>query len=289
MKLRLGLPKGSLEQATFRLFARAGYYISLEPRSYYPSIDDPEMEGVLMRAQEIPRYVGDGALDAGIAGKDWVLENRSKVVTVCDLIYSKGSFAAAKWVVAVQDKGPIKKLKDLQGKRVATELVQVTKDFLAKAGVKAEVEYSWGATEVKVPELVEAIVELTETGTSLRANNLRVLETVLETNAQLIANPAAWKDPWKRKKLEHLALLLQGALLGEKKVGLKMNIARKNLKRLLSLLPALRQPTVSPLADENWVAVETVMDEKQARELIFQLREAGAEGIIEYPLNKVIP
>ncbi|NIM05823.1 MAG: ATP phosphoribosyltransferase [Armatimonadetes bacterium] len=289
MKLRLGLPKGSLQEATFRLFSRAGYHISLEPRSYYPSIDDAEIEGILMRAQEIPRYVADGALDAGISGKDWVLESRAEVVRVCDLIYSKGSYAPARWVVAVDASGPIKKLSDLKGKRVATELVEVTRDFLARAGIDAAVEYSWGATEVKVPDLVDAIVELTETGSSLRANNLRQLETVLETNTQLLANTASWQETGKKKKLEHLALLLQGALLAEEKVGLKMNVPADKLSAILGLLPALRQPTVSPLAEGNWVAVETVLDEKTARDLIFKLREAGAEGIIEYPLNKVIP
>jgi len=289
VKLRIGLPKGSLQDSTFRLLSRAGYRISMEPRSYYPSIDDAEMEAVMMRAQEIPRYVGDGGLDAGISGRDWVLENRARVITVCDLVYSKGSFAPARWVVAVEATGPIQKVKDLEGKRIATELVEVTREFLAKAGVKAEVEYSWGATEVKVPDLADAIVELTETGASLRAHNLRPLETVLETYPQLIANPASWQQEWKRKKLEHLALLLQGALLAEEKVGLKMNVARKNLAAVLALLPALRQPTVSPLAEEGWVAVETVLEEKVARELVLKLREAGAEGIIEYPLNKVIP
>jgi ATP phosphoribosyltransferase len=303
VKLRLGLPKGSLQEATFRIFKKAGYRVSVEARSYYPQIDDPEIEGVLLRAQEIPRYVADGALDAGVSGKDWVLENRVEVVTVADLIYSKGSLARARWVVAVDASGPIEKVSDLAGKRIATELVEVTKDFLARAGVEAEVEYSWGATEVKVPELADAAVELTETGRSLRANNLRELETVLETNTQLIANTAAWRDSGKRRKLEQLALLLQGALLAEEKVGLKMNVAAENLEAVLGLLPALRRPTISPLADgvqlsgsqapaeskEKWVAVETVIDEKVARELIFRLREAGAEGIIEYPLNKIIP
>ncbi len=289
MKLKLGLPKGSLQESTFRLFSRAGYRISTGSRSYYPTIDDPDMEAILMRAQEIPRYVAEGALDAGICGLDWVLENRAKVVKVCDLVYSKGTFRSARWVVAVDSAGPIKKVKDLQGKRIATELVQVTKDFLKKAGVKAEVEYSWGATEVKVPDLVDAIVEITETGASLRANNLRPLETVLETWTQLIANRAAWKDKWKKEKVEHLSLLLQGALLAEQKVGLKMNVPRASLEAVLSLLPALRQPTISSLSGGDWVAVETVLEEKVARELVFKLRQAGAEGIIEYPLNKVIP
>lgn len=289
MKLILGLPKGSLQEATFRIFGRAGYRISVEARSYYPRIDDPEIEGVLMRAQEIPRYVADGALDCGICGKDWVLENRVDVVKVCDLVYSKGSYAPARWVVAVEERGPFERLEDLEGKRIATELVQVTKDFLAEQGICAEVEYSWGATEVKVPKLVDAIVEITETGSSLRANNLRPIATVLETSTQLIANQTSWQDDAKRRKLEQLSLLLQGALLAEEKVGLKMNVSAENLKAVLALLPALRQPTVSPLAEGKWHAVETVLDEKRARDLIFELREAGAEGIIEYPLNKVIP
>jgi ATP phosphoribosyltransferase len=289
VKLRLGLPKGSLQESTFRLFARAGYTIAVESRSYYPRIDDPEFEIILMRAQEIPRYVSEGALDAGIAGYDWILENKANVEKVCDLVYSKGTFAPCRWVVAVQESGPIQSIKDLQGKRIATELVGVTKEYLAQAGVTAEVEYSWGATEVKVPELADAIVEITETGSSLRANKLRIVDTVLETNSQLFANPISWQDEWKHQKMEHLSLLLQGALLAEKKVGLKMNVARENLDKVLAQLPALRLPTVSTLTEEGWVAVETVLEEKVARELIFQLREAGAEGIIEYPLNKVIP
>lgn len=289
MKLRLGLPKGSLQESTFRLFGRAGYAIAVEPRCYYPRIDDPDFDIILMRAQEIPRYVSEGALDAGIAGYDWILENHADVVKVCDLVYSKGTFAPCRWVVAVQESGPIQSIKDLQGKRVATELVGVTKDFLARAGVNAEVEYSWGATEVKVPELADAIVEITETGSSLRANKLRIIDTVLETNSQLFAHPTAWSDEWKRQKLEHLSLLLLGALLAEKKVGLKMNVAQENLEAVLALLPALRLPTVSTLAEQGWVAVETVLEERVARDLVFQLREAGAEGIIEYPLNKIIP
>jgi len=289
VKLRLGLPKGSLQESTFNLLARAGYRISLRERSYYPSIDDPELEIVMMRAQEIPRYVSDGALDGGISGKDWILENRAKVVPVCDLVYSKGSFAVARWVVAVANDSKFKRVKDLQGKRIATELVETTKAYLAKAGVKAEVEYSWGATEVKVPTLVDAIVDITETGASLRANGLRVIETIMETNPQVFAHPKAWKEVWKRRKLEHLGLLLRGALLAEEKVLLKMNVPQKKLAKILAVLPALRQPTVSPLADGKWSAVETVLEEKVARELIFDLKAAGAEGIIELPLNKIIP
>lgn len=289
MRLRLGLPKGSLQKATFDMLARAGYQCSIGSRSYYPVMDDPEIEPVLMRAQEIPRYVGAGALDAGLTGLDWIMETEAEVVHVCDLVYSKSSRAAARWVLAVAEDSSINSPKDLQGKRIATEVVNVTKRYLADKGVEAEVEFSWGATEVKVPELADAIVELTETGASLAANNLRVLDTVLETNTKLIANPGSWEDSWKRGKIETLSMLLQGALLGEEKVGLKMNVARADLDRVLKLLPALRRPTVSPLTSEEWVAIETVLDEREARDLIPALRRAGAEGIVEYPLNKVIP
>jgi len=287
--LRLGLPKGSLQKSTFELLARAGYQCSVSSRSYYPSVDDPEIEPVLMRAQEIPRYVGAGALDAGLSGLDWIVETDADVEQVCDLIYSKASTRAARWVVAVAQDSAIESPKDLQGKRIATEVVNVTKKYLAEKGVEADVEFSWGATEVKVPELVDAIVELTETGSSLAANNLRILDTVLETNTKLIANRASWADEWKRQKVETLAVLLQGALLGAQKVGLKMNVARENLDKVLGLIPALRQPTISALTNEAWVAVETVLDEREARDLIPELRRAGAEGIVEYPLNKVIP
>jgi len=289
LRLRLGLPKGSLQKATFDMLARAGYQCSIGSRSYYPVMDDPEIEPVLMRAQEIPRYVGAGALDAGLTGLDWIMETEAEVVHVCDLVYSKSSRAAARWVLAVAEDSSINSPKDLQGKRIATEVVNVTKRYLADKGVEAEVEFSWGATEVKVPELADAIVELTETGASLAANNLRVLDTVLETNTKLIANPGSWEDSWKRGKIETLSMLLQGALLGEEKVGLKMNVARADLDRVLKLLPALRRPTVSPLTSEEWVAIETVLDEREARDLIPALRRAGAEGIVEYPLNKVIP
>jgi len=287
--LRLGLPKGSLQQATFELFARAGYHVSASSRSYYPKIDDPEIEAVLMRAQEIPRYVTSGALDAGLSGWDWVIETEADVESVCDLVYSKATNQAARWVLAVASDSAIRSPQDLQGKRIATEVVNVTRKYLGERGVTADVEFSWGATEVKVPELVDAICELTETGDSLRANNLRILDTVLETNTKLIANRTAWGDPWKRGKIETLSMLLQGALLGEQKVGLKMNVARAVLDGVLALLPALRQPTISPLHNQDWVAVETVLDEKAARDLIPELRRAGAEGIVEYPLNKVIP
>jgi len=287
--VRLGLPKGSLQQATFEMLARAGYQVIASARSYYPTIDDPELEPVLMRAQEIPRYVSAGSLDAGLTGHDWVVETDAQVVEVCDLVYSKVSRARARWVLAVDENSPIRSPADLAGKRIATEVVNVTRKYLASKGVEAEVEFSWGATEVKVPELADAIVELTETGTSLAANHLRILDTVLETNTKLIASRAAWAEEGKRTKIETLAMLLQGALLGAQKVGLKMNVARENLPRVLALVPALRQPTVSPLTNEEWVAVETVLDEREARELIPELRRAGAEGIVEYPLNKVIP
>jgi len=289
LRLRLGLPKGSLQQATFDMLARAGYQVSLSSRSYYPTLDDPEIEPALMRAQEIPRYVGTGALDAGLSGLDWILENEADVVQVCDLVYSKATRAPARWVLAVAQDSSTQSPTDLAGKRIATELVNVTRKYLAQRGVQAEVEFSWGATEVKVPELADAIVELTETGASLLANNLRILDTVLETNAKLIANRDSWQDAWKRQKIETLSMLLQGALLGQEKVGLKMNVARLHLDKVLSLLPALRQPTISPLTNPDWVAVETVLDERTARDLIPELRRAGAEGIVEYPLNKVIP
>lgn len=289
MALRIGLPKGSLQQSTFQLFERAGYRIAVSSRSYYPTLDDPEIEAVLMRPQEIPRYVDAGAIDAGLTGLDWIVETTADVVQVCDLIYSKVTAKPARWVVAVADGSDIKTLQDLQGKRIATEVVNITRNYLATFGVTAEVEFSWGATEVKVPELADAIVEITETGSSLKANNLRILATVLETNTKLIASHGAWADAWKRQKIETLAMLLQGALLGEQKVGLKMNVARGNLERVLGLLPAMRQPTVSALTNPEWVAIETVLDERAARDLIPELSRAGAEGIVEYPLNKVIP
>ena len=289
MALRLGLPKGSLQQSTFRLFERAGYVIGVGSRSYYPTIDDPDIEPVLMRPQEIPRYVAAGAMDAGLTGLDWIMETQADVLQVCDLVYSKATTRPARWVLAVAEDSAIQSPKDLQGKRIATEVVNLTRQYLAKHGVTAEVEFSWGATEVKVPELVDAIVELTETGSSLRANNLRILDTVLETCTKLIANKRSWEDKAKRTKVETLAMLLQGALMGEEKVGLKMNVARADLEKVLALLPALKRPTISALTDEDWVAVETVLDEREARDLIPALRRAGAEGIVEYPLNKVIP
>jgi ATP phosphoribosyltransferase len=286
--LRFGLPKGSLQEATIQKMAKAGFNISISSRSYIPYVDDEELEIRLIRAQEISRYVEHGYLDCGITGHDWIVENGSKVHEVDEFLFSKATRQPARWVLCVPEHSPIKSVKDLKGKRIATEVVNLTKSYLRKHGVKAEVEFSWGATEVKAHELVDAIVELTETGSSLRANKLRIVDTLLFSTPRLIANPTAWKNKWKRQKLETLALLLKGALEAEAKVGLKMNIAQKNLARLLQTLPALRNPTVSNLSQDGWVAVETIIDEHIVRELIPQLKAAGAEGIIEYPLNKVV-
>jgi len=286
--LRLGLPKGSLQESTLALMAKAGWKITTTSRSYLPRVDDPELELRLIRAQEISRYVEHGYLDAGLTGADWIAENDSDVHVVCEIAYSKQTTSPARWVLAVPNDSPIQSVKDLEGKRIATELVQLTKRWLKKHGVHAEVEFSWGATEVKAPELVDAIVELTETGSSLKANNLRIVETLVSSYPQLIANKQSWKDPWKRQKIETLALLLRGALAADQKVGLKMNVRRAKLDSVLQKLPALRNPTVSPLAAEGWVALETIIDESVVREIIPQLKAAGAEGIIEYPLNKVI-
>jgi ATP phosphoribosyltransferase len=284
----LGLPKGSLEAATLALFAKAGWKISQSSRSYKPVIDDPELDGRFVRAQEISRYVEHGFFDVGLTGYDWVRENESDVHTVCELVYSRASNVKSRWVLAVPEDSPIKSVKDLKGKRVATELVRVTREFLKKEGVTAEVEFSWGATEVKVPDLVDAIVDLTETGSSLRANKLRIVETICETSTQLIANRKSWANPAKRAKIETLALLLQGALNAESKVGLKLNLPKAQLKDILRALPALRNPTVSPLSDPAWIALETIIDESVARVIIPTLKAHGAEGIIEYPLNKVV-
>ncbi len=287
-KLKFGLPKGSLQEAAIQKMAKAGYEITLSSRSYVPYVNDEELEIRLIRAQEISRYVEHGYLDCGITGYDWIVENGSDVHEVGEFLFSKATRQAARWVLCVPENSSIKSVKDLKGKRIATEVVNLTKKFLKKNGVKADVEFSWGATEMKAHELVDAIVELTETGASLRANKLRIVDTLLESTPRLVANRAAWKDPWKRRKMETLALLLQGALEAETKVGLKMNIAEKNLARLLRELPALRNPTISNLSQKGWVAVETVIDERIVRELIPQLKAAGAEGIIEYPLNKVV-
>src|SRR2546423_1708528 len=286
--LRLGLPKGSLQDATIEKMGKAGFNISVSSRSYIPYVDDDELEIRMIRAQEVSRYVEHGYLDCGITGHDWIQENGSDVHEVCELLFSKATRQPARWVLAVPESSPIKSVKDLDGKRVATEVVNLTKKYLREHGVRAEVEFSWGATEVKAHELVDAIVEITETGSSLRANKLRVIDTLLVSTPRLIANHASWKDKWKRRKIETLALLLKGALEAESKVGLKMNIAQKNLETLLRTLPALRNPTISSLSQEGWVAVETIIDEHVVRELIPALKAAGAEGIIEYPLNKVV-
>lgn len=288
MKLKLGLPKGSLQDATVKMFKKAGFYVGISERSYFPSIDDDEIGCVLFRAQEMARYVEDGILDAGITGNDWILENGSNVVRVAELIYAKQSMRPVRWVLAVPQDSRIKSVKDLKGKTIATELVNVTRNYLKKNGVKAHVEFSWGATEVKAQIGVDAIVEVTETGSSLRANKLREIATVCESTTQLIANRKSWLNPWKRKKVESLALLLKGAILAEEKVGLKMNVSRRNLKAVLGLLPAMRKPTIASLTDPDWVDVETIIDEKTVKHLIPKLKQAGAEGIIEYPLNKVI-
>lgn len=288
-KIVLGLPKGSLQDATFAMMKRAGFAITVGARSYVPRVDDPEIEARLIRAQEISRYVEHGMLDAGITGHDWILENGSKVVEVAELIYAKQGLRPVRWVLAVPEKSPIQSVKDLAGKRIATEAVGLTRRYLEKNGVDAEVEFSWGATEVKAPELVDAIVEITETGSSLRANNLRIVETVLESTTRLIANDTAWSDPGKRTKIEQLALLLKGALLAETKVLVKLNIHKDNLKKVTDILPALHAPTVNSLSSEGWYSVESVVDEPVVREIIPQLKKAGAEGIIEIGLNKVVP
>ena len=287
-KLRFGLPKGSLQDAAIEKMARAGFNIRLSTRSYFPYVDDDELEIRLIRAQEISRYVEHGYLDCGITGHDWIVENGSNVHEVGEFFFSKVTRLPTRWVLAVPEKSPIKSVKDLRGKRIATEVVNLTRKYLRQHKVKAEVEFSWGATEVKAPELVDAIVEVTETGSSLRANQLRIVDTLLVSTPRLIANHAAWKDKWKRQKIETLALLLRGALEAEAKVGLKMNIAEADLKSLLDRLPALRRPTISHLSQPGWLAIETIIDERVVRELIPQLKAAGAEGIIEYPLNKVV-
>ena len=286
--LKLGLPKGSLQEATFEKLAKAGYNVKVSSRSYLPYIDDEEMEIRLIRAQEVSRYVEHGYLDCGITGHDWGIENGSKVHEVGEFLFSKATRQAARWVLAVPENSRIRKPADLQGKRIATEVVQITKKYLRKHKVKADVEFSWGATEVKAHELVDAIVEITETGNSLRANKLRVVDTLMTSTPRLIVNQASWKQKWKREKIETFALLLRGALDAESKVGLKLNILEKKLSKLLQSLPALRNPTVSSLALPGWVAVETVIDEQIVREIIPQLKAAGAEGIIEYPLNKIV-
>jgi ATP phosphoribosyltransferase len=288
VKLKLGIPKGSLENATIDLFRRAGFNIATSSRSYFPAIDDPEIECMLIRAQEMARYVEDGILDAGLTGLDWVAESGAKVENVVDLIYAKQSFGKVRWVLAVPDSSPFKSVKDLEGKIIATELVATTKRYLAQNGVTARVEFSWGATEVKPPELADAIVEVTETGSSLRANKLRIIETVLESNTQLIANTASYKDEWKRRKLADIKMLLEGAINALGKVGLMLNVRKDDLNAVLGVLPALKKPTISHLSDEEWLAVNTILEETTVRNIIPRLKEAGAQGIVEYPLNKIV-
>jgi len=294
MPLKLGLPKGSLQDATVQLFARAGFNIHIGARSYYPSIDDPEIECLLIRAQEMARYVADGVIDAGLTGLDWIAEHvaasgsEDGVVSIADLVYAKQSFGRVKWVLAVPDSSPYQSAKDLDGCTIATELVRATEAYFSRQGVSVDVEFSWGATEVKPPILADAIVEVTETGSSLRANRLRVIDTVLESNTQLIANPAAMDDDWKRGKIDNLALLLRAAIEAQGRVGLMLNVRRDGLQKVLSLLPALQRPTISPLSEDDWVAINTIIEERTVRELIPKLKAARASGIVEYPLNKIV-
>jgi ATP phosphoribosyltransferase len=294
MKLKLGIPKGSLQDATVQLFARAGFNIYVSSRSYFPSVDDPELDCMLIRAQEMARYVSDGVLDAGLTGQDWIAEHeagegRTGVIeSIADLIYAKQSFGKVRWVLAAPEDSPIKCAKDLEGKTVATELVRATRAYFKRHGVNVNVEFSWGATEVKPPMLADAIVEVTETGSSLRANRLRILDTLMESNTQLIANKSALADPWKKTKLENLALLLKAAIEAQGRVGLMLNVRREHLKDILVLLPALQRPTISALSDEHWVAVNTIIEERTVRDLIPKLKSAQAQGIVEYPLNKIV-
>ncbi len=288
-QLILGLPKGSLQEATFAIFEKAGFRIRASDRSYIPDIDDPEISARLIRAQEISRYVENGHLDAGITGLDWIRENGSEVVEIAELLYAKQGFRPVRWVLAVPENSPIQTVKDLEGKRIATEAVGLAQSYLREKGVRAEVEFSWGATEVKAPDLVDAIIELTETGSSLRANRLRIVDTVMESTTRFIANRAAWTDPWKRQKMEQIALLLKGVLAATARVLLKLNVDRARLPRVVELLPALHAPTVNPLSTDGWYSVETVVEEKIVRRLIPALKAAGAEGIIEIALNKVVP
>ena len=294
MTLKLGIPKGSLQDATIQLFARAGFNIYVSSRSYFPSVDDPELECMLIRAQEMARYVSDGVIDAGLTGQDWIAEHeagdgRTGVIeSIADLIYAKQSFGKVRWVLAAPEDSAIKSAKDLEGKTVATELVRATRAYFARQGVKVNVEFSWGATEVKPPMLADAIVEVTETGSSLRANRLRIIDTLMESNTQLIANKSALADPWKKTKLENLALLLKAAIEAHGRVGLMLNVRREHLPQILDLLPALQRPTISALSDEQWVAVNTIIEERTVRDLIPKLKAAHAQGIVEYPLNKIV-
>jgi ATP phosphoribosyltransferase len=288
VKLKLGIPKGSLENATIDLFRRAGFVITTSSRSYFPGIDDPEIECMLIRAQEMARYVEDGILDAGLTGRDWVEESGCKVESIADLIYAKQSFGKVRWVLAVPESSPFNSVKDLNGKIIATELVNTTNRYLASHGVSAKVEFSWGATEVKPPVLADAIVEVTETGSSLRANKLKIIDTLLESNTQLIANKQSWDDPQKRQKLQDIKMLLEGAINALGKVGLMLNVHRDCLRAVLDVLPALKRPTISHLSDEEWLAVNTILDETTVRDIIPRLKQAGGEGIVEYPLNKIV-
>jgi ATP phosphoribosyltransferase len=292
MSLRLGLPKGSLQDATVQLFARAGFNVYANPRSYNPSIDDPEISALLVRAQEMARYVSAGVLDAGLTGQDWIAEHAAgggaPTVPVADLVYAKQSFGRVRWVLAVPEDSPWQRPDDLEGRTIATELVRVTERYFAERRIGVNVEFSWGATEVKPPVLADAIVEVTETGSSLRANRLRIIDTVMTSATQLIASPAALADPWKRTKIENLALLLSAAIQAHGRVGLMLNVERVNLPRVLALLPALQRPTIAPLSDEGWVAVNTVIEERAVRDLVPRLKAAEAQGIVEYPLNKIV-
>ena len=287
--LKIGLPKGSLQDATLKYLSKAGFNFNVSSRSYFPSTDDEEIEAILIRAQEIARYVHDGVFDAGLTGIDWVRETRSDVIEVSDLMYAKATLRPVRWVLAVPNDSPIQNVSDLQGKRIATEVVNLTRDYLASKNVEADVEFSWGATEVKTPNLVDAIVEATETGSSLRANNLRVIDTLIASTTRLIANKNSWQDPWKKEKIEKIALLLQGALAAETRVGLKMNAPKNKIDGIVKMLPSMKNPTISQLYESDWVAVEIIVEEKIVRDLIPQLKTAGGCDIIEYPLNKVIP
>lgn len=286
--LKLGIPAGSLQEATAELFRKAGYKITFASRNYYPTIDDPEVHCTLIRAQEMPRYVQDGSLDCGLTGYDWILENDAQVIELAELVFSKVSRRPVRWVLAVPNDSPIHDVKDLQGKRIATEVVNLTRRWLANHGVQAHVEFSWGATEVKPPRLADAIVEVTETGSSLRANNLRIVTELLQSTTRFITNASANADPWKRQKMEDMVLMLQGAMAAEGKVGLMLNVRKTDLEAVLQILPALQKPTVSSLSDPEWVAVNTVLDEDTVRHIIPQLKQAGGRGIVEYPLNKII-
>ena len=288
MLIKLAIPKGSLQESTLELMRKAGFHCTVSSRSYFPWVDDNELEVMLIRAQEIGRYVEDHVFDAGLTGKDWILESNADVVEVADLVYAKQSRQPLRWVLAVPESSDIRTVQDLEGKRIASEVVNITERYLNENGVNAKVEFSWGATEAKAPDLVDAIVEVTETGGSLRANKLRVLDTLMQSTTRLIANKQSWEDPVKRRKIENIAMLLKGAMLAEEMVGLKMNVKRKDLDTVVGILPALQNPTVSPLATEDWVAIEVMIEESTIRELIPALKRAGAQGLVEYPLNKVI-